>query len=1634
MAWLIALIQRIPTDAIVRCVLAAWIALVFCPDDAGAKTSVAGDLAPLNNPDGVLNAADALILQRIVIGTISATQIQTLVGDVAPLGAPDGELNAGDLVVLMRAINGDIALPDVYIGPDAPVLDAVSSPTNTNPYTISGIGQPSTEIRLYVNGVLTNTALSDAAGAFTFGAVLADGVNLIHATAFDGSMESAASNVVSLDYQNIIDRNQTDTVITQDTVWTPGASNQPYVIEGSLTVADGAILTILPGTVLSFGFGAALEIHGGARIVGSSTQPVIFSSDSPSPQVGDWPGIRIHADASNVEIRYADISWAEYGIRDLGATNVTISNNVIENMKYGGIYLSGGSTALIEANTISTSGYQSWSTFQKGNGIEIENASPVIRGNMISDHGDGILVKYASSPNITDLNKITGNDRGIDLWGDYNDASNNPNPVITGNSIYLNTQYNVMTDGYVDPVDPFGFVELQYDFSGNWWGSTNPSAIAEKIYDFKNTRGSYTPVVKLVPFLGSENGAPVAGNFLNGLYPNNLSLSSAQPYVVAGSFVVGGNAALTVLEGVQFEFAKTTSLVALGPVNVIGQPSSPVIFTSYETIKNPADWLGLSLFGPTSVVSFAQIDYARDAVQIQGANTSVSNSVIQNFLVSGIDLQMQVSISITSCQIMGQQRQGTGVIVASSEALIENNTVQNTDTGMRLRYSPTVRGNTISNNNRGISLMRQNASELPSNPMVENNRITANTYGIYIDAFGSLTGDPSPAIHENEIYSNTTFNLYVQDYHPTAFVDATRNWWGTDDENAILASLNSPQIMYSPYKDSAGLAVYSQRFSGVLSTDVAIAPGEVRQVDTTVIVPPGTTLTLGPNARLEFAPGAALVVNGDVVVESDGSNRPVLSSSVSQPQWNDYWGGLIINAAGIDLHDLVVEHATVGAKVYADNVTLRDSTFSGCRDICVSFQGLSTKKIVATAERLTVDVSSPSSTATGMEFIHTNGRVAGSVVRNAYKGIASLGLSGLRIEKNTLESNSRGLYVTSGYAGTQYSPAKPVTQDNNIVNNAVRGYETTAYSVSPTTVLDATNNWWGSDQESAIQAAIWDETDATSSYPRVSYLPFRTSAVGMPPRLTPIPATSSTATLVVEGQAAPSAAVSFYVNGAVASTTVADAAGDFSAAVPLGQGENVIYAIDASGAVPSYPSRSYAVNYDNVAPVISLTTPTDGLLTNQYAITFAGSLSEPATLTIGGNTVALDANNAFSHGPVYLSEGANAIELVATDVAGNVTTRTVNLTLDSTAPADPNMGLIGFGALSGGSVTVTGSAGAVDPGAIVYLTNARTGETVRLTIQPDGRFTAVISSSPGDDLSLVASDTLGNQSAWHGQTVPGTPASLAIPTVQPADGTVIAGDRLTVTGTWSGPANTGITVNGQVAEVYGDRFLADGIVLEPGSNAIQIIATSVDGASVTRSLTVTSAGTAPISVTAEPLTYSPPFMARVTLTIDASLQSIAIDQDGDGGTDWSATNVGVSSQVVDLSYAAAGLQQGMVHVVDAGGTHFDIPFGVILEDAVGQEARRRSVYQQMLDRLGQNDIPGALNLFMGTSRAQYEPIFNQLAADMPMLVESFSAMHHVETGHDWAQLRMVREVAGQKQAYYITLVRGDDGIWRIEGM
>ena len=132
----------------------------------------------------------------------------------------------------------------------------------------------------------------------------------------------------------------------------------------------------------------------------------------------------------------------------------------------------------------------------------------------------------------------------------------------------------------------------------------------------------------------------------------------------------------------------------------------------------------------------------------------------------------------------------------------------------------------------------------------------------------------------------------------------------------------------------------------------------------------------------------------------------------------------------------------------------------------------------------------------------------------------------------------------------------------------------------------------------------------------------------------------------------------------------------YTPATALSDGEHTIKvsASDYDGNEATQKSITFKI--DTVPPTLSVSSPSDGLVTNNNKVTVAGTTndttSSPVTLTIklnGGSaqTVEVGSDGSFSK-ELTLASGSNTIVIVATDGAGKSSTVTRTIELDQTAP------------------------------------------------------------------------------------------------------------------------------------------------------------------------------------------------------------------------------------------------------------------------------------------------------------------------------------------------------------------------------
>ncbi len=205
-------------------------------------------------------------------------------------------------------------------------------------------------------------------------------------------------------------------------------------------------------------------IHG--AIEAGSESPIIFNNIINNPPSSGLPttGIEIGLGDSNAIVFNNTISDCYTGISESGENSI-ISNNIVSTCQIGiDVDLHNGGSLTVENNLISDNSMA---------GIQILGGSPLIKDNTITDSSVGIIVNYEDGVYVSGFTPI-------------------PTPSILSNNIYANSIYNFKSG-----------ISNNIDVASNWWGTIDPQAINQTIYDSKNDFNIGT--VNFITFLTASN-------------------------------------------------------------------------------------------------------------------------------------------------------------------------------------------------------------------------------------------------------------------------------------------------------------------------------------------------------------------------------------------------------------------------------------------------------------------------------------------------------------------------------------------------------------------------------------------------------------------------------------------------------------------------------------------------------------------------------------------------------------------------------------------------------------------------------------------------------------------------------------------------------------------------------------------------------------------------------------------------------------------------------------------------------------------------------------------------------------------------------------------------------------------------
>jgi hypothetical protein len=305
-------------------------------------------------------------------------------------------------------------------------------------------------------------------------------------------------------------------------------------------------------------------------------------------------------------------------------------------------------------------------------------------------------------------------------------------------------------------------------------------------------------------------------------------------------------------------------------------------------------------------------------------------------------------------------------------------------------------------------------------------------------------------------------------------------------------------------------------------------------------------------------------------------------------------------------------------------------------------------------------------------------------------------------------------------------------------------------------------------------------------------------------------------------------------------------------------------------------------------------------------------------------------------------------------------------------------------------------------------------------------------------ITAIATDDRGTQTTSNPIMI----SVLAGPTLTVAsglDGSTVNDDSVRITGHVTAPGNSAINVNGRIGLVdAAGNFSINGLGLVAGANTITATITSQGGQSSSQTINITSSGKSPFVVTVDPDEGFAPLTAKFTVTNrgSAAFGSVEFDFEDNGTTDFTAVPSSFVNGVFSVqALYGAGTWTASIRVKDTNGivTHSS-KLTIVAFPPAALEGMLRGVYTGMLDRLRLGDIAGALTAVTDSVYDKYSAVFQALQPDLRSIVDQLGSVEDVTFGMDIAEYSIVRDTANGPQRFYVYLIRGADGIWRIEGM
>ena len=270
---------------------------------------------------------------------------------------------------------------------------------------------------------------------------------------------------------------------------------------------------------------------------------------------------------------------------------------------------------------------------------------------------------------------------------------------------------------------------------------------------------------------------------------------------------------------------------------------------------------------------------------------------------------------------------------------------------------------------------------------------------------------------------------------------------------------------------------------------------------------------------------------------------------------------------------------------------------------------------------------------------------------------------------------------------------------------------------------------------------------------------------------------------------------------------------------------------------------------------------------------------------------------------------------------------------------------------------------------------------------------------------------------------------LEIEITSPSGGETINKERIMVKGTIkSDTRDIGIRVNGILADVNGNKWIANNVPLTVGANAITAVATDSYGNTDTTTITVyTNDITQNAKLSANITSGIAPLQVYFTASTSSTPTSYQMDFEGDGIIDYT----GPAFEDISFTYNSEGIYYPTISVTDDQGNTYSDTFAITVISKTEIDTLLKGKWEGMKGALTTANVERALEMFVESSREMYRYNFNLLSSILPIITKDLGNVRLMNITDDVAEYEMPAIQDGIEYSFYIQFVKDSDGIWKL---